>query len=90
MLGNGCQGLELRERRWRCCGGERERERQFDFAKGEKQELGLVWLEEWKSGRIENREGIEKWEDRRDLEAIWSQKKCNILYSFSVFRGTHH
>ena len=24
-------------------------------------------MEEWKSGRIENEERIEKWEDRRDL-----------------------
>ena len=35
-------------------------EREFDFAKGEKQELGFVWLEKWKNERIENREGIEK------------------------------
>ena len=24
-----------------------------------------VWLESWKSGRIENKEGMEKWEDRK-------------------------
>ena len=29
--------------------------------------LGSIWLEKWKSGRIENWEGIEKWEDRRNL-----------------------
>ena len=27
--------------------------------------LRSVWLEEWKSWRIENRKGIDKWEDRR-------------------------
>ena len=26
--------------------------------------LGLVWLEGWKSGRIENGERMKKWEDR--------------------------
>ena len=29
--------------------------------------LGFVWLKKWKSERIENRKGIEKWKDRRDL-----------------------
>ena len=29
--------------------------------------LGSIWLEKWKSGRIKNWEGIEKWEDIRDL-----------------------
>ena len=29
--------------------------------------LGFVWFGEWKSGRIENGEGIEKWKDRKDL-----------------------
>jgi len=29
--------------------------------------LGSVWLEEWKSERIENEKGMEKWDDRRDL-----------------------
>ena len=29
--------------------------------------LGFVWFREWKSGRIENGEGIEKWKDRKDL-----------------------
>ena len=28
------------------------------------QELGSVWLG-WKSEKIENREGVEKWEDRK-------------------------
>ena len=25
--------------------------------------LGFIWLEEWKSGRMENCERMEKWED---------------------------
>ena len=29
--------------------------------------LGFVWFGEWKSGRIENGERIEKWKDRKDL-----------------------
>ena len=29
--------------------------------------LQCVWLEEWKSGRIENDRRIEKWEDRKDF-----------------------
>ena len=29
--------------------------------------LGSVWLEEWKSRRIENGERMEKWEDRKDF-----------------------
>ena len=29
--------------------------------------LGSIWLEKWESGRIENWEGIENWEDRRNL-----------------------
>ena len=29
--------------------------------------LGFVWLEEWKSRRIENCERMEKWEDRKYL-----------------------
>ena len=33
--------------------------------------LGSIWLEEWKSGRIENWEKIEKWEDIRNL--VFSQ-----------------
>ena len=35
------------------------------FARGTP--LGCVWLEEWKSGRIENGGSIEKWEDRKDF-----------------------
>ena len=29
--------------------------------------LGFVWFGEWKGGRIENGERIEKWKDRKDL-----------------------
>ena len=29
--------------------------------------LGFVWFGEWKSGRIENGERIEKWKDRKDI-----------------------
>ena len=29
--------------------------------------LGYVWMEEWKSGRVENCERMEKWEDRKNL-----------------------
>ena len=29
--------------------------------------LGSIWLDGLKSRRIENRKGIENWEDRRDL-----------------------
>ena len=29
--------------------------------------LGFVWLEKWKSGRIENGEWMEKWEDQKDF-----------------------
>ena len=41
--------------------------------------LGSIWLDGWKSGRIENGEGIENWEDRRDLVFSyvfgWENKK---------------
>ena len=29
--------------------------------------LGIVWLEMWKSERIENDGRMEKWEDRKDF-----------------------
>ena len=29
--------------------------------------LGSIWLEEWKSENVENKEVIEKWEDKREL-----------------------
>ena len=30
-------------------------------------DLGSVWLEEWKSGMMENCERMEKWEDGKNL-----------------------
>ena len=29
--------------------------------------LGSIWLDGWKTGRMKNGEGIEKWENKRDL-----------------------
>ena len=31
------------------------------------EDIGSVWLEEWKSGKIKNGERKEKWENRKDF-----------------------